>query len=192
MVYQYVRGEQMIDELIGFIQTPECTLSADNKSRATFSLESVIRLEVGRDPKLYGKTLDNKEFKWEDLRKKYVLIKFTATWCLPCRMEIPGMLEAYEKYRDQGFEIVSVYAGEHGTESEQIEGVKKAVKAEKLPWIVISEALTEKSKQPPQGDFYYIGYTPLMILVDREGKVIAKDVFSSNGTLRAKLADLFK
>ncbi|MDR0328810.1 MAG: TlpA family protein disulfide reductase [Planctomycetaceae bacterium] len=198
MLQQYgVRGEKVIDELIGFVQSPACTLTAEDKAKVSSSLESIIRLEVGRDPKLYGKTLDNrktqddKDFQWKDLRGKYVLIEFTSTWCPTCKEELPAMREAYKKYRDKGFEIVSVYIWGRGTESEQISNVKKIVK-EETSWITISETRTVKSKQPPQGDFYNISYVPTMVLVDKEGKIIAKNVRCVDGSLQAKLEKLFK
>jgi thiol-disulfide isomerase/thioredoxin len=57
-------------------------------------LKNSLHLAYGKDIKLYGKMLDNKDFDWESLREKYVLVQFTATWCGPCHVEIPGMLEA--------------------------------------------------------------------------------------------------
>ena len=52
---------------------------------------------------LYGKTIDGEDFDWESLRGKYVLVKFTmvqftSPWHPICQMQIPGMLEVYEKY----------------------------------------------------------------------------------------------
>jgi len=120
---------------------------------------------------LYGKTLDDEDFDWESLRGKYVLVKFTATWCPPCKMQIPGMLEAHKQYHDKGFEIVSVYIGEE--EPNAVATVRRAVEQDKLPWIIISESLTAKAGQPPQGEFYGIQGVPTILLVDKEGKIIA-------------------
>ena len=185
-----VSAETFIEELTKFVQSPECTLTAEEKVQAMVAMEAPFRLSVGKNPKLYGKTLDDKDFKWDDLRGKYVLIKFTATWCGPCKGEIPGMLEAYKKYHDQGLEIVSVYIGERGTDEEQIEGVQKAVEEEKLPWIILSETLTAKAEQPEQGEFYSIRGVPTMVLVDKEGKIIMPDARGAD--LQKKLAEVFK
>jgi peroxiredoxin len=43
-----------------------------------------------------------------DYRGKVVLLNFWATWCPPCRLEMPTMEEAYRKYKDQGFAVVAV------------------------------------------------------------------------------------
>ena len=50
----------------------------------------------------------NKIITLEDLRGKVVLINFWATWCGPCRMEIPDFNELYKKYNDKGLEILSI------------------------------------------------------------------------------------
>ena len=122
---------------------------------------------------LYGKTLDNEDFDWEGLRGKYVLVKFTATWCPPCKRAIPGMLEAYEKYRTKGFEIVSIYIWERG--ADPVATVRRFVEQEKLPWIILSESLTVEAGQPSQGETFGIEGVPTMVVVDKEGTVIAFD-----------------
>jgi peroxiredoxin len=43
-----------------------------------------------------------------DYRGKVLLLDFWATWCAPCKIEIPGFVELYDKYRDQGFEVVGI------------------------------------------------------------------------------------
>ncbi len=48
------------------------------------------------------------EYTLSKLKGKVVLINFWATWCGPCRMEIPEFNELYEKYKDAGFEILGV------------------------------------------------------------------------------------
>lgn len=79
----------------------------------SFSQDQASRPEVGEVvPDFALTTLDGKEGKLSDLRGKAVMINFWASWCEPCRTEMPAMQEAYEKYKDQGFEIVAVNIAE--------------------------------------------------------------------------------
>src|SRR6185437_7713491 len=72
--------------------------------------DDLARLDrVGRPaPATDVKDIDGKAFRFEDLKGKYVLVDFWATWCAPCLAELPRVQAAHAKYRAKGFEIVSV------------------------------------------------------------------------------------
>ena len=77
-----------------------------------------------------GETLDGEVVRTADLRSKnrYLLVEFWASWCGPCRMEIPHMKQAHARFRDKGFEIVSF------TVDEEREDWVEASQEEELPW----------------------------------------------------------
>ena len=181
-----VPAEQIMNELIEYLQSPECT--SRYKEHWATEWKKLLHTAYGSDLKLYGRMLDDKDFDWDALRGKYVLVQFTATWCGPCHMEIPGMKEAYKKYHDKGFEIVSIYVFERGDDA--VASVREHVEHTALPWITISETLTEKAGQPKHDTSFGIKSVPTMLLVDQTGKII---MTNARGTqLQAKLAEIFE
>lgn len=65
---------------------------------------------TARSPEILGTPVATSNVKQslESYRGKVVLLDFWATWCPPCRTEIPGFIELQKKYRDQGFEVIGV------------------------------------------------------------------------------------
>ncbi len=63
-------------------------------------------------PDLSLATLDGKKISLDDLRGQVVLVNFWATWCPPCRAEMPEIENVYEKYRAQGFTVLAVNVAE--------------------------------------------------------------------------------
>ncbi|MDR2642952.1 MAG: TlpA family protein disulfide reductase, partial [Planctomycetaceae bacterium] len=117
-----------IKNIIAFINSEEFILPAEEKKAALEKLDGYLLRVVGASPEIYGKTVDDKDFHWSELRGKYVLVKFTASWCGPCKREIPGMRTAYEKYHDKGLEIVSIYIWDN------LAATKKIIENEGLTW----------------------------------------------------------
>ena len=60
------------------------------------------------------KDLDGKEVSLEDYKGKVVLVNFWATWCEPCRVEIPWLIEMQQKYGSKGFTVLGVAMDEEG------------------------------------------------------------------------------
>jgi cytochrome c biogenesis protein CcmG/thiol:disulfide interchange protein DsbE len=73
-----------------------CTSQADNNELP------------GRAPQFALKDLKGQTLRLEDLRGKVVLLNFFATWCAPCRQEIPDLQRLYRRFNDQGLEIVGI------------------------------------------------------------------------------------
>lgn len=75
--------------------------------------EAVTRLRPGMDaPDFTLQTLDGEDVTLSSLKGKVVLINFWASWCTPCREEMPEMQSVYDKYKDKGFVVLAVNLSE--------------------------------------------------------------------------------
>lgn len=94
---------------------------------------------------------------------KWVLVDFWASWCAPCRAEMPNVLEAYKKYHAKGFEIVGVSL------DQKKEAWVKGIGQLQMPWLQISDLKGWKCAAVP---VYKIEGIPDNILIDPQGKIV--------------------
>lgn len=116
-----------------------------------------------------------------DLRGKYVLIDFWASWCGPCRVENPNVVRLYNKYKGDKFEIFSVSL------DKDKEKWKKAIDADGLIWDYHVSELTGWDTDLIQK--YQFNGIPHTVLIDPDGKVIAEKLRGPG--LERKLQELF-
>ena len=107
--------------------------------------------------------LDGKNMKLSDLRGKAVLLNFWATWCGPCKIETPWLVELQNQYGPQGLQIIGVEAGDDGKDD-----IAKFVKEMGInyPILLGKEAV---------GDAYGgIPALPETFFIGRDGKIVDK------------------
>lgn len=129
------------------------------------------------DFKVKDKT--GKEVSLSELRqgKKYVLIDFWASWCNPCRKEIPNLKKLYAQYNDKGFEIVSISIDQKKADWE------KALKEEGLTW---PNFLDETGVAA----LYKVKFVPTMYLITSDGVMVGENLRGE--ALATKLKELFQ
>lgn len=105
--------------------------------------------------------------KLSELRGKWVIIDFWASWCRPCRMENPHMVEVYNKYNSKGLEIF-------GVSLDKMEANwKQAIVADKLRWTQVSD-LKYWDSEPAK--LFGVKSIPATVILDPDGKVVAKNL----------------
>ena len=98
---------------------------------------------------------------------KIVLIDFWASWCPPCRKEMPHLVELYKQYKNKGFEIVGISL------DSKADAWAKGVKDLNITWTQLSDL---KGWQNAGAALYGVNSIPHTLLVDKDGTIIAKNI----------------
>jgi thiol-disulfide isomerase/thioredoxin len=112
------------------------------------------------------KDINNKDVKLSSLKGKVVLLDFWATWCGPCKIEIPWFIEFQNKYGKDGLQVVGVSI------DDTVEKLKPYVANAKMNYLVL-QGLDRDDVQDAFGPMFGI---PVTAVISRDGKICAKHV----------------
>ncbi|WP_143307848.1 AhpC/TSA family protein [Chitinophaga vietnamensis] len=131
-------------------------------------LESAKKTAVGQPALEFSQEdASGKNVSLASFRGKYVLVDFWASWCGPCRAENPNVVKAYSKFKDKGFDILSVSL------DDKREKWQAAVTADSLTWTHVSDL---KGWKNAAAELYGIRAIPQNVLIDPKGKIVAKNL----------------
>lgn len=102
-------------------------------------------------------------------RGRYVLVDFWASWCKPCRMENPTVVDAYARFKNRNFTVLGVSLDQPNGKDDWMSAVMK----DRLTWTQVSDLQDWNSPVVP---LYNIQGIPYNVLVDPDGKVVAESL----------------
>ena len=143
------------------------------------------RIQPGQlAPDFTLETPDGAKLSLSDLRGKYVILDFWASWCRPCRASFPEMKKLYAEYKKKNVEILGI------TNDSQKADWLKALEEDQLPWLQVTDNFSSPNRAGKVATLYVVPYLPTLMLIDPDGKIVgkAKDKHELKEWLDARLA----
>lgn len=172
---------EMVGNRIADLKANQARIQQKQDAQVTQQAAASGKPAVGtKAPELKFADPKGKERSLSDLKGKYVLIDFWASWCGPCRRENPSVVGLYNKYKSKGFEIFSV-----SLDKDQTKWIQ-AIQQDQLSWP--NHVSDLKGWSSDAARLYGVQSIPHTVLLDKEGTIIASGLRGPN--LTAKLAEL--
>jgi thiol-disulfide isomerase/thioredoxin len=138
--------------------------NGDAGPRGAAAVATTTGTDVGSTlPEYSALWLDGSKFDLATRRENVVLLNVWATWCGPCRFEIPELQALHDHYKSRRFEVIGVSVDESGAES-----VKHFIDEQKMTYPI---ALDAEGKLP---NLLQTSVLPTTVLLDRNGKIVWK------------------
>lgn len=150
---------------------------------AIFSLGLAVSCQAqagDKPPDFSVKDISGRDVTLSDLKGKVVLLDFWATWCPPCRVEIPNLLEIYRQFKNKNFVMISVSLDRN------LQAARKFVKEKEMNWVHIIDLKAGLEI----ATLYQVEYIPSTFVIGSKGKIEARQLRGDE--LKSKIAALLK
>jgi cytochrome c biogenesis protein CcmG/thiol:disulfide interchange protein DsbE len=142
------------------------TWTPPDNFREVDTLESPMRRTAAKDmigkpaPELTATTVDGASMTLSSMRGHPVLLDFWATWCVPCREQLPGMAKLYRETKDQGLVLLGI------DDDETPEKALAWLKENHYPWPSLFDGKTRVAREK-----FKVSGIPTVVLIDRQGQI---------------------
>lgn len=178
-IYKFSWGKETTEEIYNMM-SEERQNSEKGKAIARF-IELTVNPKIGEKYVDFAQpNIDGEMIRLSDVRKKYTLVEFWASWCIQCRENFQKLKRDYNTFNELGFEVLGV-----SLDSDKDEW-SRALVQDDTPWENVSDL---KGRENEAAVIYSVAAIPDNILIDEEGTIIARGLW--NEDLRAKLGELF-
>jgi cytochrome c biogenesis protein CcmG/thiol:disulfide interchange protein DsbE len=155
--FAFSAGEPVPDEVFTF----EPPKKAKQVEDMVFPGQSGSALVNHPSPEFEAKTLDGEKVRLRDLRGKVVMLNFWASWCPPCREELPAVAKLYSEFKDKGLAVYGVNDEDRGI-------ARKYLEKSGLTLPTIDDNSQKASR------LYHVSSIPTVFLIDGNGKVVKR------------------
>jgi len=137
----------------------------DKKIETLFNEAGVIRIQQSTDPiEIVLKDMNGQERKLSDFSGKIIFLNFWATWCVPCRKEMPSMERLYQHFKAENFEMIGINL------QEPVEFVKEFFEEYKLTFISLLDSTGDVRNR------FGIRAIPVTLILDKNQRIIGKAI----------------
>jgi thiol-disulfide isomerase/thioredoxin len=155
--------------------------AAQKRSTSTNEIPSASTSSIS-GPAWELKSMDGKLVKSADFAGKVVILDFWATWCGPCRMEIPGFIELQKQYAEKGLVVVGVSLDQEGAPVVKSFMDKAGIN---YPVVLGDETIVNA--------FGGVEGIPTTFIIDHDGKIVRKHVgYTDKAEFEAEIKPLLK
>jgi len=148
-------------------------------------IKRIERVQLGnKAPDFILPNQNGKQIEFSSFKRKYVLLDFWASWCVPCRAESPFLVKAFHDYKNKNFTIISVSMDEAKDKQKWLDAIKK----DNMQWTQLSSLKGYEENGVRQ--LYSVQGIPDNFLIDPSGKIIARGLRGEE--LEKKLAVVIK